>query len=159
MVWSGRVLKKIPGSKSGSGRVRVLKCMIGYFQVSFLLTGIFGYSWVYLIISGYNWVYRISSLLGGSETNIKVFFNIYNGYFCCQPPTTTQYCRGVIPKISSLVWEYPKNRVIPKTSGLPIISGKTWIFGLPATQWFSNCNLCFLWMSDKGFPHPARSWG
>ena len=42
-VGSGRVLDKIPGSGSGSGRVRVLKNTIGYFRVSFLLSGISGY--------------------------------------------------------------------------------------------------------------------
>ena len=40
-VGSGRVLEKIPGSGSGSGRVGVLKYTIGYFQVSFLLSGIY----------------------------------------------------------------------------------------------------------------------
>ena len=47
-VGSGRVLEKIPGSGSGSGRVGVLKYTIGYFRVSFLLSGISGYSWVFL---------------------------------------------------------------------------------------------------------------
>ena len=45
-VGSGRVLEKIPGSGSGSGRVGVLKYTIGYFRVSFLLSvfpGIPGY--------------------------------------------------------------------------------------------------------------------
>ena len=45
-IGSGRVLEKIPGSKSGSGGVRVLKYRIGYFWVSFLL-------WVFLCIPGY----------------------------------------------------------------------------------------------------------
>ena len=35
-VGSCRVLEKIPGSGSGSGRVGVLKNTIGYFQVSLL---------------------------------------------------------------------------------------------------------------------------
>ena len=52
-VGSGRVLEKIPGSGSGSGRVGVLKYTIGYFRVSFLLSGISGYSWVFPGISGY----------------------------------------------------------------------------------------------------------
>ena len=52
-VGSGRVLEKIPGSGSGSGRVGVLKYMIGYFRVSFLLSGISGHSWVFPGISGY----------------------------------------------------------------------------------------------------------
>ena len=39
----GRVLDKIPGSWSGSGRVGVSKYKIGYFRVSFLLSGISGY--------------------------------------------------------------------------------------------------------------------
>ena len=42
-VGSARVLDKIPGSGSGSGRVGVSKTTIGYFRVSFLLTGISGY--------------------------------------------------------------------------------------------------------------------
>ena len=55
-VGSGRVLEKIPGSGSGSGRVGVLKYTIGYFRVSFLLSGISGYSWVFPGISGENWI-------------------------------------------------------------------------------------------------------
>ena len=42
-IGSGRVLDKIPGSGSGSGRVGVSKNTIGYFRVSFLLSGISGY--------------------------------------------------------------------------------------------------------------------
>ena len=38
-----RVLDKIPGSGSGSGRVGVLKNTIGFFRVPFLLSGISGY--------------------------------------------------------------------------------------------------------------------
>ena len=58
-IGSGRVLDKIPGSGSGSGRVGVLKYTIGYFRVSFLLSGIsgisryvgyFGYFWIFLVI-------------------------------------------------------------------------------------------------------------
>ena len=37
-VGLGRVLEKIPGSGSGSGRVGVLKNTIGYLRVSFLLS-------------------------------------------------------------------------------------------------------------------------
>ena len=54
-IRSGRVLDKIPGSGSGSGRVGVSKNTIGYFRVSFLLSGIsgyFGYFWVYPYILG-----------------------------------------------------------------------------------------------------------
>ena len=53
---SGRVVDKILGSWSGSGRVEVSKYTIGYFWVSFLLSGI----WVFLGIlgiSGFFWVY------------------------------------------------------------------------------------------------------
>ena len=52
---SGRVLNKIPGSGSGSGRVGVSKNTIGYFRVFFLLSGMsgmFGYFWVYPYILG-----------------------------------------------------------------------------------------------------------
>ena len=45
---SGRVLDKIPGSGSGSGRVGVLKNMIGYF----LLSGNSGYSGYFRVIPG-----------------------------------------------------------------------------------------------------------
>ena len=51
-VGSGRVLEKIPGSGSGSGRVGVLKYTIGYFRVPFLLPGNSGYY-------GYFRVFRI----------------------------------------------------------------------------------------------------
>ena len=42
-IGSGRVLDKIPSSRSGSGRVGVSENMIGYFRVPFLLSGISGY--------------------------------------------------------------------------------------------------------------------
>ena len=51
-VGSGRVLEKIPGSGSGSGRVGVLKNTIGYFRVSFLLSGNSGYSGYFRVIPG-----------------------------------------------------------------------------------------------------------
>ena len=51
-VGSGRVLDKIPGSGSGSGRVGVSKNTIGYFRVSFLLSGISGYFWVCQVFLG-----------------------------------------------------------------------------------------------------------
>ena len=56
-IGSGRVLDKIPGSGSGSGRVGVSKNTIGYFRVSFFLrvfpgisgiSGYVGYFWVFL---------------------------------------------------------------------------------------------------------------
>ena len=62
-VGSGRVLNKIPGSGSGSGRVRVSKNTIGYFRVSFFLSGISGYFGYFRVfpgmsgIFGYFWVY------------------------------------------------------------------------------------------------------
>ena len=62
-VGSGRVLDKIPGSGSGSGRVGVSKYTIGYFRVSFLLSGIsgyFGYFRVFPGISGYVGYFRVS---------------------------------------------------------------------------------------------------
>ena len=40
-IGSGRVLDKIPGSGSGSGRVGVSKNTIGYFRVSFFLSCFF----------------------------------------------------------------------------------------------------------------------
>ena len=40
---------------------------------------------------------------------------------------------------SSYGW-YPRYRVVPKTSGLPEISGNTRCFGLPATRWFPKLN-------------------
>ena len=42
-VGSGRVLDKIPGIGSGSGRVGVSKYANGYFRVSLLVSGIFRY--------------------------------------------------------------------------------------------------------------------
>ena len=62
-IGSGRVMDKIPGSGSGSGRVGVSKNTIGYFQVSFLLSGIFGYvgyygvCQVFLGISGFSHIH------------------------------------------------------------------------------------------------------
>ena len=42
-IGSGRVLDKIPGSRSGSGWVGVSENTIRYFRVPFLLSGISGY--------------------------------------------------------------------------------------------------------------------
>ena len=58
-IGSGRVVDKVPGSGSDSGRV-VSKNTIGYFRVSFLLSGFsgyFGYFRVFSGIFGYFWVY------------------------------------------------------------------------------------------------------
>ena len=67
----GRVLVKI----LGSGRAGVLKYTIGYFWISCLLSGISGYSWVFPGISGYIGYHLF--FFGGSESNIKIFSNIY----------------------------------------------------------------------------------
>ena len=59
-VRSGRVLNKMPGSGSGSGRVRVSKNTIRYIRVSFFLSGISGYfrvCRVFLGISGFTYIY------------------------------------------------------------------------------------------------------
>ena len=62
-IGSGRVLDKIPGSGSGSGRVGVSKNTIGYFRVSFLLSGISGYFGYFRVcrvfsgISGFTHIY------------------------------------------------------------------------------------------------------
>ena len=62
-IGSGRVLDKIPGSGSGSGRVGVLKSTNGYFRVSFLLSGSSGYfvysrvCRVFTGISGFTYIY------------------------------------------------------------------------------------------------------
>ena len=62
-VGSGRVLDKIPGSGSGSGRVGVLENTIGYFRVPFLLSGISGYLGYFRVcrvfsgISGFTHIY------------------------------------------------------------------------------------------------------
>ena len=69
-IGSGRVLNKIPGSGSGSGRVRVSKNTIGYFQVSFFLSGISG-------ISGYFGYFRVCRVFSG----ISGFTHIYLGHF------------------------------------------------------------------------------
>ena len=63
---SGRVLDKIPGIGSGSGRVGVSKYANGYFRVSLLVSGIFryfryfgyfGYFRVFLGISGISGIF------------------------------------------------------------------------------------------------------
>ena len=62
-VGSGRVVDKIPGSGSGSGRVGVSKNTIGYFRVSLFIWGIFGYFGYYRVcqvfsgISGFTHIY------------------------------------------------------------------------------------------------------
>ena len=62
-IGSGRVLDKIPGSGSGSGRVGVSKNTIGYFRVSFFLSGISGYFGYFRVcrvfsgISGFTHIY------------------------------------------------------------------------------------------------------
>ena len=62
-IGSGRVLDKIPGSGSGSGRVGVSKNTIGYFWVSFFLSGISGYFGYFRVcrvfsgISGFTHIY------------------------------------------------------------------------------------------------------
>ena len=50
-VGSGRVLDKIPGSGSGSGR-EGSKYTMGYFRVSFLLSGISGYVGYFRVFLG-----------------------------------------------------------------------------------------------------------
>ena len=69
-VGSGRVLDKIPGSGSGSGRVGMLKYMIGYFRVSLLFPGI-------SFIFGYFGYFRVCWVFSG----ISGFTHIYQGYF------------------------------------------------------------------------------
>ena len=62
-VGSGRVLDKIPGSGSGSGRVGVSKYTIGYFRVSLKFSGISGYFGYFRVcrvfsgISGFTHIY------------------------------------------------------------------------------------------------------
>ena len=51
-IGSGRVLDKIPGCGSGSGRVGVLKYSIVYFRVSYLLSGISGYLGYFRVLPG-----------------------------------------------------------------------------------------------------------
>ena len=51
-VGSGRVVDKIPGSVSGSGRVGVFKYTIGYFRVSFFSLGYFRVFWVCRVFLG-----------------------------------------------------------------------------------------------------------
>ena len=51
-IGSGRVVDKIPGSGSGSGRVGVSKYTIGYFWVSFLLSGISRYVVYFRVLWG-----------------------------------------------------------------------------------------------------------
>ena len=56
-IGSGRVLDKIPGSRSGSGRAGVSKNTIGYFRVSFLLSGISGYFRVFRVFPGMSGIF------------------------------------------------------------------------------------------------------
>ena len=71
-VGSGRVLDKIPGSGSGSGRVGVSKNMIGYFRVPFLLSGISGYY-------GYFQVCRVFSGISGFTHILRLFSAFIEG--------------------------------------------------------------------------------
>ena len=57
-IGSGRVLDKIPGSGSGSGRVGVSKYTIGYFRVSF-------YFRVFPGISGISRYFRVCRVFSG----------------------------------------------------------------------------------------------
>ena len=94
-IGSGRVLEKIPGSGSGSGRVGVLKNTIGYFRVSLLLSGNSGYSGYFRVIPG---------IPGNSQ-------------IICNPKYR------VIPETSGNTRNfgyYPKFRVIPDISGYPL---------------------------------------
>ena len=65
-VGSGRVLDKILGIGSDSGRVGVSKYAIRYFRVSLLFSGIFGYF-------GYFQVFRVSTGINGYQ---RVFTGI-----------------------------------------------------------------------------------
>ena len=69
-VGSGRVLEKIPGSGSGSGRVGVLKNTIGYFRVSFLLSGNSGYFGYFRVILG---------IPGNSQIICKSIYPVMSG--------------------------------------------------------------------------------
>ena len=91
-IRSGRVLDKIPGSGSGSGRVGVLKNTIGYIRVSFLFSGNSGYFRVIPGIPGDSQIicnpkHRVIPETSGNSQNF--------GY-------------------------YPKFWVIPDTSGYPL---------------------------------------
>ena len=66
-VRSGRVFDKIPGSRSGSGRVGLSKYTIGYFRVSFLLSGISGYFRVCRVFSGNSGFTHICYFLTSNE--------------------------------------------------------------------------------------------
>ena len=69
-VGSGRVLDKIPGIGSGSGRVGVSKYAIGYFRVSLLLSGIFGYFGYFRVISGIFGYFRVFLGISGIYGNV-----------------------------------------------------------------------------------------
>ena len=73
-VGSGRVLDKIPGSGSGSGRVGVSKNIIGYFRVSFFLSGVsgyFGYFRVFRVFSGIFGHFWVFPFILGLFSNIQ----------------------------------------------------------------------------------------
>jgi len=94
-IGSGRVLEKIPGSGSGSGRVGVLKNKIRYFRVSFLLSGNSGYSGYFRVIPG---------IPGNSQIICSPKYRVI--------PETTGNTRNF--------GYYPKFRVIPDISGYPL---------------------------------------
>ena len=64
-IGSGRVLDKILGSRSGSGRVGVLKNTIGYFRVSFLLSGISGYFRYFRVCRVFSGIFGFTHILLG----------------------------------------------------------------------------------------------
>ena len=55
-----------------------------------------------------------------------------------------------MPKIPSPVWEYPKDRVIPKTSGLPLRYRVT--LGYPLPNEFQIVIVCFFYESQIKVP-------
>ena len=70
---SGRVLDKIPGNGSGSGRVGVSKNTIRYLRVSFFLPGISGYF-------GYFQVCRVFlGISGFTHTYLEYFLTLNEG--------------------------------------------------------------------------------
>ena len=77
-VGSGRVLDKIPGIGSGSGRVGVSKYANGYFRVSLLVSGIFRYFGYFdpIPVSSSGYPFR-----GGSQVQVRLALFTTTGDF------------------------------------------------------------------------------
>ena len=113
----------------------------GNFRFIFFL----GYFRVILCISGYFRVYWISSLFGGSEPYIEVFFfHLLRVFF-----------EGAANHYPRLSWCY--TWITQSCLGKLKISGNTRKFRLSATHWFSK--LSRAWSGIEKIPGIRSGWG